>query len=55
MRVGLKGGAEKVVDLKDVRLAGFYGSYLSLTPDDQPILTLDRGPEEVFALEWKTQ
>jgi Tol biopolymer transport system component len=53
MRIRLEGrGAERVMDLRDVRLAGFYGAYMSLTPDDQAILTLDRGSEEVFALEW---
>ena len=53
MRMRLDGrSAERVMDLRDVHLAGFYGSYLSLTPEDQPILTLDRGSEEVFALEW---
>jgi len=46
-------GAERVVDLRDLRLTGFYGSFLSLTPDDQPILTRDVGAQEVFALEWK--
>jgi hypothetical protein len=52
MRIRLDGRAcEHVVDLRDVHLAGFYSLYLSLTPDDQPILILDRGSEEVFALE----
>jgi WD40 repeat protein len=52
MRIRLDGsGCERVVDLRNVHLAGFYSSYLSLTPDDQPILVLDRGSEEVFALE----
>ena len=56
MRIRLDGsGCERVVDLRNVRLAGFYSSYLSLTPDDQPILVLDRGSEEVFALDLETR
>jgi Tol biopolymer transport system component len=45
--------AERVVDLKDVRLAGFYGASLSLTPDNQPIMTRDIGSQEIFALDWQ--
>jgi Tol biopolymer transport system component len=56
MRIQLDGrSCEHVVDLGDVHLAGFYSLYLSLTPDDQPILILDRGSEEVFALELETR
>jgi len=44
---------ERVVDLKDIRLAGFYGASLSLTPDDQPIVTRDVGSQEIFALDWQ--
>jgi len=44
---------ERLIDLKDVRLAGFYGQSLSLTPDDQPVMTRDYGSEEVFALDWQ--
>ena len=54
MRIRLEGrGAERVADLRDIHLTGFYGFSLSLTPDDQPILTRDAGAEEVFALDWK--
>jgi serine/threonine protein kinase/Tol biopolymer transport system component len=44
---------ERVVDLKDVRLAGFYGVSLTLTPDDQPIMARDIGTQEIFALDWQ--
>lgn len=44
---------EQVADLKDVRLTGFYSLSLSLTPDDQPILTRDNGSQEIFALNWQ--
>jgi dipeptidyl aminopeptidase/acylaminoacyl peptidase len=56
MRIRLEGrGAERAVDLRDIRLAGFYGFSLSLTPDDQPVLVRDVGAEEVFALDWATR
>ncbi len=52
MRCSLRGGqAERVADLKEIRLTGFYGSSLSLTPDDQPVLTRDVGTQQVYALE----
>ena len=44
---------ERVVDLKDFRAAGFYGTSLSLTPDNQPIMTRDIGSQEIFALDWQ--
>jgi Tol biopolymer transport system component len=45
--------AERVVDLKDFPTAGFYGSSLSLTPDDQPVMTRNVGTHEIFALDWQ--
>jgi Tol biopolymer transport system component len=54
MRYRMSGGeTERVADLKDLRLTGFYGPSLSLTPDDQPVLTRDTGTQEVFALDWQ--
>jgi WD40 repeat protein len=51
MRSGLDNRpAERVVDLREIHLAGFYGSSLSLTPDDQPVLTRDAGAQEVYEL-----
>jgi len=44
---------ERVVDLKDIHITGFYGSSLSLTPDDQPVITRDIGSQEIFALDWQ--
>ena len=45
---------ERVIDLKDISLTGFYGSSLSLTPDDQPVMTRDSGSMEIFTLDWRT-
>ena len=45
---------ERVIDLKDVNLAGFYGLSLTLSPDDQPVMTRDSGSMEIFTLDWRT-
>ena len=47
------GKAEPMADLRDVHTTGFYGLSLSLTPDDQPIVTRDNGSEEIFAIDWQ--
>ena len=44
---------ERVVGLQDIHTTGFYGSSLSLTADDQPIITRDIGSQEIFALDWQ--
>ncbi len=45
---------ERVIDLKGIRLTGFYGPSLSLDPDDRPVMTRDSGSMEIFALDWRT-
>ncbi len=44
---------ESLVDLKNIPSVGFYGTSLTLTPDDQPVMTRDNGTEEIFALDWQ--
>ncbi len=44
---------DRVIDLKDFNLAGFYGLSLSLAPDDQPVITRDSGSMEIFSLDWR--
>jgi DNA-binding winged helix-turn-helix (wHTH) protein len=41
---------EKIVDLKDFRPAGTWGAWLSLTPEDDPLVLRDVGPPEIYAL-----
>ena len=41
------------MDLKDFHPAGFYGTSLSLTPDNQPMMTRNIGTQEIFALDWQ--
>ena len=43
---------ERVVDLRNIHLTGFYGLSLALTPNDQPVVTRDNGSQEIFALDW---
>jgi len=55
MRIATNGRpAERVADLRNMHLTGFYGLSLSLTPDDQPIVTRDNGSQEIFAIDWET-
>lgn len=41
------------MDLKDFHGVGFYGIALSLTPDDQPVMTRNTGAQEIFTLDWQ--
>ena len=45
---------ERVIDLKDISLTGFYGHSLALAPDNSPVMTLDGGSMEIFSLDWRT-
>jgi hypothetical protein len=44
---------EQVADLKDFPQAGFYGIWLTLAPDDSPLLLRDTGTEEIYSLDWQ--
>jgi len=44
---------ERVADLKNFRQAGFYSVWLSLAPDDSPLLLRDTGTQEIYALDWQ--
>ena len=46
-------GAGRGVDLRDAHATGFYGVSLSLTPDDQTLMTRDIGTQEIFTLGWQ--
>ena len=43
---------EKVLGLKDFRSAGTFGAWLSLTPEDEPLVLRDVSPPEIYALSW---
>jgi len=54
MRVRLRDHkVERVADLKNFRQAGFYHDWLSLAPDDSPVLLRDTGTQEIYALDWQ--
>jgi len=44
---------ERVADLKNFRQTGFYTVWLSLAPDDSPLLLRDTGTQEIYALDWQ--
>jgi len=46
-----KGKIERVLDLRDVNLGGFWPDWISLLPDDSPLLMLDRSRPEIYRLD----
>jgi hypothetical protein len=44
---------EQVVDLNNFRMAGYFGPWLGLAPDDSPLLLRDTGSQEIYALDWE--
>jgi len=52
----IKGGKEvRIMDLKDVRTTGTYGLWLGLDPTDAPLLLLDKGTKDIYALTLETK
>ena len=51
-RIRLKGGKpeEKIWDLKDLHLAGYWGYSMSLDPTDVPLISRDIGSQDIYAL-----
>jgi dipeptidyl aminopeptidase/acylaminoacyl peptidase len=43
---------EPVVDVKNFASTGRYGSSLTLTPDDSPLLLRDTGAQDVYSVDW---
>jgi WD40 repeat protein len=46
---------ERVLDLKDISLTGYWGNSLTLAPDDSPLLLRNVGTQDVYSLDWETQ
>jgi serine/threonine protein kinase/Tol biopolymer transport system component len=46
---------ERVLNLKDISLTGYWESSLTLAPDDSPLLLRNVGTQDVYALDWETQ
>jgi len=43
---------ERVADLKNLPITGYYGVWLGLAPDDSPLLLRDAGTQDIYALDW---
>jgi eukaryotic-like serine/threonine-protein kinase len=44
---------EPVVSLKDFKLAGYWGAWFGLTPDDSPLFLHNTGSRDIYALDWQ--
>jgi Tol biopolymer transport system component/DNA-binding winged helix-turn-helix (wHTH) protein len=50
-RVRVKGGKpERVIDLKDWHMTGYFGYWMALDPTDAPLLLRDTGTSDIYAL-----
>jgi serine/threonine protein kinase/Tol biopolymer transport system component len=44
---------ERVADLKNLRITGYFNIWLGVTPDDSPLLLRDTGSQDIYALDWE--
>jgi hypothetical protein len=52
-RIRVPGGkVEQVTSLKGFQMTGYYGLWLGLTPDDQPLLLRDLGTQDIVSMDW---
>jgi len=52
VRISVPGGkVERVLDLKDITLGGYWPGGVSLLPDDSLLLTLDKNAQEIYRLD----
>ena len=50
-RISIKGGeAEKIADLKDFHIGGWWGTWMGLDPTDAPLLLRDISSSDIYAL-----
>jgi hypothetical protein len=45
------GKVQYILDLRGVNLGGPWPDWISLLPDDSPLLMLDKGTEEIYRLD----
>jgi Tol biopolymer transport system component/DNA-binding winged helix-turn-helix (wHTH) protein len=51
LRIPVSGGQpERIIDLKDFRLGGWWGFWMGLDPTDAPLLLRDEGTNEIYSL-----
>jgi tricorn protease-like protein len=46
------GKVERVASLKGFQTTGFFGVWLGLTPDDEPLLLKDTGTQDIVSMDW---
>jgi Tol biopolymer transport system component/predicted Ser/Thr protein kinase len=44
---------ERVADLKNLRITGYFNIWLGVAPDDSPLLLRDTGSQDIYALDWE--
>ena len=49
------GKIEQVLDLREVTLGGYWPGWVSLLPDDSPLLMLDKNAQEIYTLDLQYQ
>lgn len=50
-----EGKIERVLDLKDIEIGGYYPGWVSVLPDDSPLLTIDKSTQEIYRLDLRYQ
>ena len=56
VRVGVPDGkVQRILDLTVVTLGGFWRDWISLLPDDSPLLMLDRSTQEIYRLDLQSR
>jgi hypothetical protein len=49
-RISVSGGDEvRIIDMKNFRYTGWYGTWMGLDPDDTPLILRDAGTNEIYA------
>jgi serine/threonine protein kinase/Tol biopolymer transport system component len=44
---------ERIADLKNLPITGYFGLWLGLAPDDSPLVLRDAGSQDIYALDWE--
>jgi Tol biopolymer transport system component len=47
------GRVDRVVDLNNFRMTGYFDFWMGLASDDSPLLLRDTGTQEIYALDWQ--
>ncbi len=45
---------ERVADLKNFRMTGYFDIWMGVAPDDSPLLLRNTGTQEIYSLDWQT-